>query len=71
MPCECIDAPLDVGSGEHVTELLFNDITRVTQQMMPELVHESEPSSTRRVVGVNDQQRRLAVVRAQPVASSS
>src|SRR6266851_6610933 len=69
MPCECIDAPLDVGSGEHVTELLFNDIAGVAQQMMPEFVRESEPGSTGRVVGVNDQQRRLTVVGAQPVAS--
>src|SRR2546429_7045542 len=69
MPCERIDAPLEVRSGEHVTEVLLNDIARVAQQMMPEFVRESEPGSTGRVVGVNDQQRRLAIVRAQPVAS--
>ncbi|HET9895030.1 MAG TPA: hypothetical protein VFQ44_08850 [Streptosporangiaceae bacterium] len=68
-PCERIDAPLEVRSGEHLAELFLNDIARVLQEMMPELVRESEPGPGCWVIGVNDQQRRLAVVRAQPVAS--
>src|SRR5215468_10831329 len=37
--------------------------------MMPKFVRESEPSPADRVVAVNDQQRCLAVVRAEPVTS--
>src|SRR6266496_323898 len=69
MSRERIDAPLDVGSPEHVTELLFDDVAGIAQQMMPEFVRESKPGSTGRIVGVDDQQRRLALMRAQPVAS--
>src|ERR1700683_4428354 len=38
--------------------------------MMPEFVCHSEPGPACRVVGVNAQQRRLTVVRAQPVTSA-
>jgi hypothetical protein len=37
--------------------------------MMPEFVRESEPDPTSRVIGVNDQQRRLSIMRAKSVTS--